>query len=183
MKQALIIIDVQNDYFPNGRYELKNTDAVLQKTVKLQHYFRTLAFPIFYIQHIKSDPHADFFTKGTVGADIHADLLPMAKSHEYIVQKAFPNSFYQTELQSKLQQENIKQLVICGMMTHMCVDSTVRYAAELNYQPILIHDACTTRDLSFDDKVIPANAVHNGFMSALMNFATVMSCHDFINNN
>lgn len=64
--------------------------------------------------------------------------------------------FSTTDLHQKLQQHSVKQLVICGMMSHMCVDSTTRCANELGYQPILIHDACTTRDLEFNDEIIPA---------------------------
>ena len=66
------------------------------------------------------------------------------------------------------------------MMTHMCIDSTTRYAAELNYQPILIHDACATRDLQFMDTTIPAQFVHNSFVAGLMNFANVINCEEFI---
>ena len=181
MKQALIIIDVQNDYFPNGKYSLTNSEVALQNTLKLQQYFRVKRLPIYYIQHIKSDPNANFFVKGSHGAKIHRSLLPIYP-HEYIIPKAFPNSFYQTDLQPKLQQENIEQLVICGMMSHMCVDSTTRMACELNYQPILIHDACATCDLQFDDIIIPAQTVHDSFMSALMNFAKIVSCQALITN-
>lgn len=179
MKQAFIVIDVQNDYFPNGKYSLTNTDVALQNTLKLQQYCRVKRLPIYYIQHIKSDPNANFFVKGSHGAKIHRSLLPIYP-HEYIIPKIFPNSFYQTDLQQKLKQENIEQLVICGMMSHMCVDSTTRMACELDYQPILIHDACTTRDLEFNGKIISAQTVHNSFMSALKNFANVISYNEFI---
>ncbi|MCO6549076.1 MAG: cysteine hydrolase [Gilliamella sp.] len=180
MKQGLIIIDVQNDYFPTGKFTLNNTELTLQNTLKLQKHFRAQQLPIFYIQHIKSDPHADFFANGSLGAEIHPSLLPLSNLHEYLVKKTFPNSFYQTELQKKLQQEQIQQMVICGMMSHMCVDSTTRHASELGYQPILIHDACTTCDLEFDGKTIPSQVVHNNFMSALTNFASVVSCEMFV---
>lgn len=180
MKQALLIIDVQNDYFPNGKFELSHADAALEKVLALQSQFRKQQLPIFYIQHIKADPNANFFAKGSVGAEIHPKLLPIHSAHEYIITKSFPNSFYQTELQPALQKEQIEQLVICGMMTHMCVDSTTRCAAELNYQPILIHDACTTRDLSFNNTKIPAQAVHNSFMAALTNFAAVKSTQEWL---
>ncbi|KES17862.1 Amidase related to nicotinamidase [Gilliamella apicola SCGC AB-598-I20] len=180
MVQALMIIDVQNDYFPNGKYPLNNTEQTLQYTLKLQNYFRQKQLPIIYIQHVNQDANAPFFVKNSVGCQLHFKLLPVKQNNEFIIEKAYPNSFYQTQLLQKLQQEGITQLVICGMMSHMCVDSTTRSACELNYQPILIHDACSTRDLDFNGNIIPSQLVHNSFMSALMRFATVMSCESFI---
>ncbi|OCG19548.1 cysteine hydrolase family protein [Gilliamella sp. WF3-4] len=180
MKQALVIIDVQNDYFPEGKFALVNTESTLKNVLKLQQYFRLKQLPIYYIQHIKSDPNANFFVKGSNGAEIHSSLLPIKDLREYIIEKNFPNSFYQTNLQQKLQQESIEQLVLCGMMSHMCVDSTTRYACELGYQPILIHNACTTRDLEFNDQILSAQMVHSGFMSALTGFASVISADAFI---
>lgn len=180
MTQALIIIDVQNDYFPEGKYPLNNTQQTLQYTLKLQHYFRQKQLPIIYIQHVNQDVNAAFFVKNSYGSQLHSKLLPLEEHNEFIVQKAYPNSFYQTHLQQTLEQLGISQLVICGMMSHMCVDSTTRCAFELNYQPILIHDACTTRDLNFNGNIIASQVVHVSFMSALMRFATVMKCESFI---
>lgn len=180
MKQGLVIIDVQNDYFPQGKFTLVDTERVLNNILTIQKYFSENGLPIFYIQHIKLDPNAAFFAKGSHGADIHPDLLASSNQYKQIIQKSYPNSFFQTDLQQKLQQQNVKQLVICGMMSHMCIDSTTRCASELGYQPILIDDACTTRDLEFNGEWIPAKTVHNSFMSALMNFAFVISCEQFI---
>ena len=154
-------------------------EQALQNTLKLQNYFRQKQLPIIYIQHINPDPNAVFFVNNSFGSQLHAKLLPI-KSNEMIIQKAYPNSFYQTQLQEKLERLGIIQLVICGMMSHMCVDSTTRCAFELNYQPILIHDACTTRDLDFNGNIIPSQDVHNSFMSALMRFSKIMSCEAFI---
>lgn len=180
MTQALMIIDVQNDYFPNGKYPLNNTEQTLQCTLKLQNYFRQQQLPIIYIQHVNQDANALFFVKNSAGCQLHPKLLPVEQHNEFVIEKAYPNSFYQTQLQQRLQQEGITQLVICGMMSHMCIDSTTRSACELNYQPILIHDACTTRDLDFNGNIIPSQLVHNSFMSALMRFARVMSFESFI---
>lgn len=182
MTQALMIIDVQNDYFADGKYPLNNTVQTLKNTLKLQKHFRQKQLPIIYIQHINQDDNAVFFVKNSYGCQLHPKLLPIQEHNELVIEKAYPNSFYQTQLQQKLKQAEITQLVICGMMSHMCVDSTTRMACELNYQPILIHDACATCDLQFDDIIIPAQTVHNSFMSALMNFAKIVSCQALITN-
>ncbi|OCG05963.1 cysteine hydrolase family protein [Gilliamella apis] len=183
MTQALMIIDVQNDYFADGKYPLNNTVQILKNTLKLQEHFRQKQLPIIYIQHINQDDNAVFFVKNSYGCQLHPKLLPIQEYNEFVIEKAYPNSFYQTQLQQKLKQAEITQLVICGMMSHMCVDSTTRCAYELNYQPILIHDACTTRDLEFNGNIISSSDVHNSFMSALMRFATVMNIESFIETN
>ena len=183
MTQALMIIDVQNDYFPNGKYPLNNTVQTLKNTLKLQKHFRQKQLPIIYIQQIIQDDNAVFFVKNSYGCQLHPKLLPIQEHNKLVIEKAYPNSFYQTQLQQKLKQAEITQLVICGMMSHMCVDSTTRCAYELNYQPILIHDACTTRDLEFNGNIISSSDVHNSFMSALMRVATVMNIESFIETN
>ena len=146
MKKGLLIIDVQNDYFEGGKMELQNSKEALDNIIKLKELFKQQKLPIFYIQHIKRDTSPGFFKEGTSGADIHSRLIPIT-SNEYIIQKEFPNSFLNTTLQGKLEEESVEQLVICGMMTHMCVDSTTRKAKELNFRPILIHNGCATIDL------------------------------------
>lgn len=88
MQQGLIIIDVQNDYFPHGKFPLANTEVTLQNILKLQRYFRIKQLPIFYIQHIKSDPWANFFAKGSHGTEIYPSLLPVNNHYEQFVQKA-----------------------------------------------------------------------------------------------
>ncbi|WP_229727615.1 isochorismatase family protein [Sporolactobacillus putidus] len=89
--------------------------------------------------------------------------------------KTYPNSFLQTVLKEKLQEQGVNQLVICGMMTHMCVDSTTRQAKELGYQVKLISDACATRDLSYGQSIVSATDVQNAFLSALSSFSEVES--------
>ncbi|WP_392561982.1 cysteine hydrolase family protein [Orbus sturtevantii] len=180
MKQALLIIDIQNDYFSKGKMPLVNPDTALNNTLKLQSVFRGQNMPIFYIQHIKQDLDADFFAIGSQGAQIHDALLPIDMVNERVIIKHYPNSFINTCLQSELEQMAIKQLVICGMMTHMCIDSTTRQAAEFGYKPILIADACATRDLVFDARTIAANDVQNAFLAALSNFSQVIDTNQYL---
>lgn len=183
MQQALIIIDVQNDYFPQGNMELNQAEQALQQVLTLRDHFRQQQLPIFYILHTNLDPAATFFRPNTQGEALHPQLLPLQSEQEKIVPKNYPNSFFKTDLQQQLAHHNIKQLIICGMMSHMCVDSTTRCAAELGYQPILIDDACTTRDLTFKNNIIPANQVHNSFMAALARFAQIQSTQEFISTH
>jgi len=180
MKQALLIIDVQNDYFKDGKMPLVKADIALTNTIQLQHIFRQQNKPIFYIQHIKTVPKADFFAIGSKGAEFHDALLPINRVNEQVIIKHYPNSFKNTRLQSELEKANIEQLIICGMMTHMCIDSTTRQAAELDYKPILIADACATRDLVFGSQTVKAKEVQNAFLSALSNFSQIVCFEQYL---
>lgn len=181
MKLGLIIIDVQNDYFEGGQMALENTSQTLANIITVKEFFERNHLPIYLVQHI-NDAESAFFRKGSFGAEIHADLFPIATSNHLIV-KQFPNSFLNTDLENKLKQENVDKVVIVGMMTHMCVDSTTRAAKELGYEPILISDGCTTRSLNFNSKMVSMDDVQTAFFSALSSFSEVMTVTDFLDAN
>lgn len=176
MKEALIVIDVQNDYFEGGAFPLYQPEKVLVNILILLKRYTKEDRPVYFIQHISKSKEAAFFLPDTRGVQLHASLEPFLLSHHaYTIEKAYPNSFLQTDLQDKLQEQNIDRLVICGMMTHMCVDSTTRQASELGYNVKVISDACATRDLSFDKTSISAINVQNAFLAALSSFSKVES--------
>ncbi|EOP50298.1 MULTISPECIES: cysteine hydrolase family protein [Bacillus] len=167
MKTALVLIDIQNDYFPNGKMELSKPLETVQYAKQVLDFFRDKKRPIFHVQHISTKENATFFLPNTEGAEIHQEVKPLEE--EYLIQKHFPNSFRDTKLLKVLQKENIDTLVICGMMTHMCIDATVRAANDLGFHCIVIENACTTKDLAFQENIIPAQQVHRSFISALNN--------------
>src|SRR5436190_10097679 len=123
---ALVIIDLQNDYFPGGAMELEGSPAAGAKAGEVLQKFRNENLPVFHIRHLSVRPGATFFLPGTPGAQIHGSVRP--REGELVVEKNFPNSFRATALQNHLDQHKIKNLVVAGMMTHMCVDATVRAA-------------------------------------------------------
>lgn len=174
MSTALIIVDIQNDYFPNGKMELSNPERAANNAAKVIEWFRqNKKDNIFHVQHIASNPELGFFLPDTVGAKLHESVLPL--EHESIIVKHFPNSFLKTELESKLKEKGINKVVVVGMMTHMCIDATVRAAVDLGYETTLIEDACATRDMAYQDKIVPAEQVHNAFVSALGSMYCVVS--------
>ncbi|EIX2761941.1 cysteine hydrolase [Staphylococcus pseudintermedius] len=177
-KHGLLVIDVQNDYFKGGKMALHQPDKALRNIQQLEQDFSAKHLPIIYIQHINTKPNPTFFKADTEGVALHSELAVQPES--IIIEKHFPNSFFQTELQATLDQLEVDTLVITGMMTHMCVDSTTRAAAELSYNPVLIHDATATRNLTFNENNVQANDVQNAFISSLSNFSTVMSTDDWI---
>jgi nicotinamidase-related amidase len=132
-----------------------------------------------HVQHIASNPAMGFFLPDTEGAEIHEAVQPL--EDESIIVKHFANSFLQTELDSQLKEKGISKVVVVGMMTHMCIDATVRAAVDLGYETTFIEDACATRDLSYQDKVVPAEQVHYAFVGALQGmYAEVTSTEDFL---
>lgn len=181
MSEALVIIDVQNDYFDGGAFPLFQPENALANICLLANKFTRASQPLYVIQHISRSKGADFFLPATHGVDIHSLLNPFLSSRNaYVIEKAYPNSFLQTTLQEKLQQQKIDQLVICGMMTHLCVDSTTRQAKELNYKVKLIADACATRDLFLGRKKIAAAEVQNAFLAALSNFSEIKTTKAYL---
>ena len=166
MSTALIIVDIQNDYFPNGKMELSNPEKAAANAAKVLEWFRqNNKDNIFHVQHIAADPALGFFLPDTEGAKIHETVQPLET--ESIIIKHFPNSFLKTELESQLREKGITKVVVTGMMTHMCIDATVRAAVDLGFETTLIEDACATRDLTYGAKAVPAEQVHYAFVSAV----------------
>ncbi len=177
MKTGLVIVDIQNDYFPGGRMELEGSIEASRSARVLLLAFREKGLPVFHVQHVASKPGATFFLPNTPGAEIHENVTPVAG--ETILRKNFPNSFRGTELLERLKQDEVTRLVIAGMMTHMCIDTTVRAAFDLGFTCELAHDACATKALSFGLEIVPARQVHISFLSALQGvFANVLSARE-----
>jgi len=165
MSVGLILVDIQNDYFPHGNMELVDSEQAGQVAGRLLDFFRARGLPVFHIQHIAIHPGATFFLPNTTGADIHQSVKPVAG--ETIIQKHFPNSFRETGLLQHLQRADVEQVVIAGMQTHMCVDATTRAAADYGYACLIAYDACATRNLRFGDRVVSAADVQVAFLAAL----------------
>jgi nicotinamidase-related amidase len=178
MKIALLVIDIQKDYFPGGKYPLVEPLAAAKKAYMLLQCFREHDGHHIHIQHISLEPDAAFFIKGDNGSDIHDSAAHFVG--EPIVYKHYPNSFRETNLLEMLKEWGIERIVITGMMTHMCVDATARAAADLGFKVIVAEDACATRDLKYDDTTIPAEHVHKAFLAALKSYGDVMKSDEVI---
>ncbi len=164
-KTALLLIDIQNDYFPGGRMELFGPLEAAAKAAALLGFFRRNGFPVVHIAHESVRPGATFFLPGTEGQEIHSLVRP--EDGECVITKNFPNSFRETPLLEHLRRLDVSCLAIAGMMTHMCVAATTRAAVDLGFDCRLIHDATATRDSSFADRTVPAPQVKAAFLAAL----------------
>ena len=147
MNKALLLIDIQNDYFPGGKMELEGSLKASEQAKKVLTHFREKNWPLIHIQHMSVRPGGTFFIPGTEGVEIHQNVRPLPG--ELVIQKTFPNGFRDTPLSEHLNKEGIEHLVITGMMTHMCVEATTRAAFDLGFQCTVVHNACATRSAHF----------------------------------
>ncbi len=165
MKTTLILIDIQNDYFPGGKMELEGSIEASKQAKRLLAYFRENHLPLAHIQHVATKPTATFFLPDTDGVKTHENVKPL--EGETLFQKHYPNSFRDTPLLDYLRRDQIERVVIAGMMTHMCVDATTRAAFDFGFQCLIAGDSCATRALSHGGITVPANHVHRAFLAAL----------------
>lgn len=177
--KALLIIDIQNDYFEGGANPLIGSLKASENAKKMLEDFRRKELPIIHIQHVANREGATFFVPNTFGVEIHQNVKPI--SGESTVVKHFPNSFRETDLQTILQENNITDLVVCGMMTSMCVDATTRAAKDLGYNCTLIGDACAAPNLTINNETTKAKDVQNAFLAALnYYYATVVTTIEYL---
>jgi len=181
MKTALLLIDIQNDYFENGTMTLVGSRKACDNAKLLLNRFREQHLPIIHIQHIATKPSATFFLPNTLGAEIHEKVKPMETEKRIV--KHYPNSFRETDLLDYLQRNEISDLVICGMMTHMCVDATTRAAKDFGFNCTLIADACATKNLEVLGQTVKAEEVQKSFLAALNYFySTLMVAEEYLQN-
>lgn len=176
MSEVLILIDIQNMYFCEGNYKLYEPEKAGKKAAEVLEKFRNENKPVIHVKHM-------FNVEGMEDGEYRLDFNECVKpeNNEIIVSKNYPSSFLKTDLKDKLDKLKADKLVIAGMMTHMCIDTTVRAAQDYGYEVTVIHDACTTKDLKWNGKTIKAETVHDSIMASLQGmFAEVVSCEEFM---
>jgi nicotinamidase-related amidase len=179
MTRALVIVDIQNDYFPGGQNPLEGPEQAARHARELLDAFRASGEPVVHMQHVWDAPDAGYMVPGTDGVEIHESVRPA--DGETVFRKASPNSFLETPLEEHLRAAGVESLVVCGMMTAMCVDATVRAAVDLGFETTLAHDACATMALGFGGRIIAAADVHAAFVAALADgYAEVEPAGDIV---
>ena len=179
MNTALLLLEIQNDYFPNGRISLEKSLEASAKAQSILHACRETKKPVIHVQHISTHPDASYFLPCTKGAEFHSSVHP--NKGEMIIKKHYPNSFKDTNLLNHLIKNQINHLVICGMMTHLTVDATVRAAYDLGFSCTVLHDACAARQLEFNHNIISTQNVQSAFMAAFqLTYAAVLSTDDYL---
>jgi nicotinamidase-related amidase len=180
--RTLLIIDIQRDYFPGGAYPLVEPEAAAEAAREVLDSFRSANEPVIHMKHVWDAPEAQFMRPGTEGIEIHPEVEPA--DGELVLEKASPNSFLDTGLEAELRKLGSDGLVVTGMMSSMCVDATVRAAADLGFSPTVVHDACAAPDLEFKGVSVPGGAVHAAFMAALADgYAEVTSAAELLSSD
>jgi nicotinamidase-related amidase len=168
LKTALVLVDIQYFYFPGSKGALVNPEIASANAALILKKFRENGQMVVHVRH-----------NAKSAAEIYPDVSPL--NHEKVISKNYVNSFRDTDLLEYLQNNGIKQLIICGMMTHMCVEATTRAAADYGFKCVVIADACATRDLKYEDKVIPAEQVHYSTLSTIASaYGKVMDTKQFL---
>ena len=163
MRTALIIIDVQHSLVEDETWE---PEGILDRVCELEGAARAAGTPIFYVADTRVEPHAE----------LHARLSP--QSSDGRITKANCDSFLGTTLQADLEAAGIRRLVVCGLHTDFCIDTTCRRAASLGYQVTLVADAHSTfdRDYIRAEKVIEHhNRILDGFTAGTGRVSVVRS--------
>lgn len=164
-QRALLVIDLQNDYFPGGSWTLSGVEAAAANAVKVLEAARGAGDTVIHVRHENLGPGAPFFAPGSEGAQIHPSMQPA--EGEPVVLKHHINSFRETELAQLLARHGVTDITVVGAMSHMCIDGFTRAASDLGFNVTVIHDACASRDLEFNGTRVPAAHVHAAFMAAL----------------
>lgn len=178
-KKAIIVVDIQNDYFPGGKWVLSGVEQAADNAARVIEEGRKNGDLIVHIRHDSLADDATFFVPGTHGVEIHekARNLP----GETLIIKHFMNPYRETPLKEFLDANGITDVVAIGNMSHMCIDAVTRASDDFGYKTTVIHDACATHALSFNGVDVPAEFVHAAFMAALrFGYASVISTEDFL---
>jgi nicotinamidase-related amidase len=181
-KRALLVVDIQNDYFPGGKWTLSGIEAAADNAARLIASARAGGDLVIYIRHESTRDDAPFFLPGSEGARIHSKVRD--GTGEQVIVKHHINAFRETGLKDVLDRHSVEEITICGAMSHMCIDAATRAANDFGYKVTVVHDACATRDLEFNGGHIPAAQVHAAFMAALgFAYAAVRSTSEYLSEN
>ena len=166
-KEALLLIDIHDIYFTPGELLLHRPEDAADKAAAVLERFRQEKKTVIHVRH-------NFETL----SEINERVRPV--DGEKTVCKDYPSSFLKTDMREYLEENKIEKIVIVGMMSHMCVDTTARACQDYGYDVTVIEDACTTLDLEFRGRKIPAQVVHDAYMASLDGmFAKVMTLEEY----
>jgi nicotinamidase-related amidase len=177
MSQALVVIDVQNEYVTGALpIAYPAVEGSLERIGTAMDAATAAGVPVVVVRHTEPDPDSGVFVAGTTGWELHPSVVE--RPHSVLIEKQLPGSFTGTGLESWLREHDVDHVVIAGYMTHMCVDTTTRQAMHLGLDVTVLHDATGTIDISDD---LPAALVHTVEMGVLGDgFATLSETQSWI---
>ena len=165
---ALLIIDIQDFYFPGGQLPLVGAEVAAENAGRVLAKFRAEGKPVVHVRH-DAEP----------GGSIHASVAPI--KGEKVFTKTEVSCFNGTEVLAYLKEIGVERLVIVGMQTHMCLEAATRAAHDLGFLCVVIGDACATRDLKYGDRTVAAADVQASALATLdRNYAEVVDTKTFL---
>jgi nicotinamidase-related amidase len=156
IKTALLIVDIQNFYFPGDGPGLVNVIPASLNAKEILQAFRDKKQLVIHVKH-----------KAVKGGEIHKNVEPIAG--EKVITKVEVNSFQNTDLLEYLKKNDITRLVIIGMQTHLCLEAATRAGHDFGFECIVIQDACATKDVKYGDRIIKAEDVHYSTLATINN--------------
>ncbi len=179
MKKALLVIDVQNEYF-TGKLKVTYPDNSFNNILRVMDYAKNNNMIIILVQH--TSLYGDTFVRNSNEWIIHPKILE--KSYDYIIEKTKPSGFYETNLEEILRRERITGVVISGYMTQMCCDTTAREAFHRGYYVEFLSDATGTIDVSNKVGTISSKDLHNAaLITQSLGFSNVISSDEWMKCN
>jgi len=164
---ALLLIDIQNFYFPGGAAALHEPEKAAENAQLLLEHFRENKGLVVHVKH-------NFEPDG----EIHKLVQPV--EGEKVFTKNEVNAFLNTGLKAYLDQSNIKDVVLCGMQTHMCLEAATRAAHDFGFNCTVVGDACATQDITYNNVITTAEQVHNSTLATLRNYGKVVTTHEYL---
>lgn len=153
-RTALLIIDIQEFYFPGGGFPLVDSEPAARNAGRLLQEFRKAGDLVVHVGH-----------NAKQGGGFHPEVAPAPG--EAVFHKDEVNAFLGTGLLDHLRQNKVTDLVVVGMQTHMCLEAATRAAHDLGFACVVVQDACATGDLRYKGETIAARQVHLSTLKTL----------------
>jgi nicotinamidase-related amidase len=179
-KRALIVIDVQNEYFdgalpisdPPPQLSLANVGRAMDAAT-------AAGVPVIVVRHGSTDPESPIFRQGSHAWELHSEIEQ--RPHDHLIEKTLPGSFTGTPLEGVLADAGVETVTITGYMTHMCVDTTSRQAAHRGLAVEILDDATGTLALENSGGSATGEELHRATLVAQGQFfADVVSTDDWL---
>lgn len=178
-KRALLVIDVQNEYFEGGALPISYPAGSGANIVKAIKAAEASGVQVVMVQHTATAKGAKAFAKETHGWQLHESVKNTNVAH--YIEKSMPSSFVGTDLESWLRKEGVDTVVISGYMTQHCCDTTARYAYHLGFGVEFLSDATGTLSLSNNGGTATAEEIHRSTLTEqAFRFSDVMSTKEWI---
>lgn len=177
MKRALLVIDVQNEYF-TGRLPVTHPAGSFANILATMDAAHRCGIPVAVIRHASPAPEAPVFRKGSREWELHADVA--ARSHDALIDKEWPDSFHGTGLRDWLTEVGADTVTVAGYMTQMCCQTTASRAWHLGYRVEFLADATGTLDRSGFAGPVTAEELHRSILATVSRYADVMNTTDWL---